>query len=116
MPFYTSVLTTTQFGVADILTQTANLLIPLAAVGICDGIFRFALDSSDGGEISERQVLSGGVAVLALGSALCVALVQILRLFDIFDGYVWLVAAYVLCANLHSAFANFLRAKGHTTP
>ena len=115
MPFYTSVLTTTQFGVADILTQTANLLIPLAAVGICDGIFRFALDSSDGGEISERQVLSGGVAVLALGSALCVALVQILRLFDIFDGYVWLVAAYVLCANLHSAFANFLRAKGHTT-
>ena len=114
MPFYTSVLSTEQFGVADILTQTANLLIPLAAVGICDGIFRFALDSSEDGEISERRVLSGGVAVLALGSAACVALVQILRVFDIFDGYVWLVAAYVLCANLHSAFANFLRAKGHT--
>lgn len=115
MPFYTSVLSTDQFGVSDILTQTANLLIPLAAIGICDGIFRFALDSSEHGEISERQVLSGGVLVLAVGSALCVAFVQALRLFDIFDGYVWLIAAYVLCANFHAAFANFLRAKGKTT-
>lgn len=115
MPFYTSVLSTEQFGVADILTQTANLLIPLAAIGICDGIFRFALDGSESSDVSERRVLSCGVAVLAVGSALCVAAVQLLRCFDIFSGYVWLVAAYVLCANLHLAFANFIRAQGHTT-
>ena len=114
MPFYTSVLSSEQFGVADIVTQTANLLIPLAAIGICDGIFRFALDSSEECNMRERQVLSGGVIVLVVGSALCVALVQVLRAFDIFDGYVWLIAAYVLCANFHTAFANFLRAKGKT--
>ena len=34
MPFYTSILSTAEFGTADLISQTANLLIPLAAVGI----------------------------------------------------------------------------------
>ena len=41
MPLYTALLSTEQFGVADILTQTANLLIPLSCLGIGDALFRF---------------------------------------------------------------------------
>ena len=47
MPLYTALLSTEEFGVADLVAQTANLLIPLAAVGICDGLFRFALDTEE---------------------------------------------------------------------
>ena len=47
MPLYTSILSTEQYGISDLLTQTANLIIPLACVGICDAIFRFAIDSED---------------------------------------------------------------------
>ena len=32
MPLYTAILSASEFGVADILTQTASLLMPLAAV------------------------------------------------------------------------------------
>ena len=37
MPLYTAVLSTSEFGVADLISQTANLINPLASVGICDG-------------------------------------------------------------------------------
>ena len=116
MPLYTSVLTTSEFGVADILTQTANLLIPLAAVGICDGLFRFVLDTGEGEDmLGERKgIFTSAVLVVILGGAVTVAAVQLLRLFSVFDGYVFLVAAYVICANLHSIAANFLRAIGKT--
>ena len=118
MPLYTAVLSTSEFGVADILTQTANLLMPLAAVGICDAIFRFVLDTGNGEDNAEdarKRIFTSAIAVLLGGGAVTVALVQILRIFDVFDGYVFLIAAYVICANLRLAAANFLRAIGKTT-
>ena len=111
MPFYTSILSTSDFGTADLIAQTANLLIPLAAVGICDGIFRFTLDSAT----DPKKTLSTGVAILALGSVTLCGVIQLLRLFDIFDGYILLIALYVIAANLHAAFAGYIRALGKTT-
>ena len=95
---------------ADLIAQTANLLIPLAAVGICDGIFRFALDSTE----DRRRILSTGVSILCIGSVLLVGLIQLLRLFDSFRGYIPLIAMYVIAANFHSAFAGYVRAQGRT--
>lgn len=115
MPLYTSILSASEYGVADILTQTANLIIPLAAVGICDSMLRFALDTEDGEDTEARKkIFSTGIFVLVCGSVLTVALIQLLRLFDTFDGYIWLVAAYVICSNFHSVTANFVRAMGRT--
>lgn len=116
MPLYTSVLSTSEFGVADILTQTANLLIPLAAVGICDGLFRFVLDTGETEDmLAERKsIFTSATLVVLLGGAVTVAAIQLLRFIDVFDGYIFLVAAYVICANLHSIAANFLRAIGKT--
>ncbi len=111
MPFYTSILSTAEFGTADLIAQTANLLIPLAAVGICDGIFRFALDSSE----EKGTILSTGVAILGVGSILLCGLIQLLRLFSALSGYVLLIAFYVIAANFHSAFAGYIRAQGRTT-
>ena len=114
MPLYTSILSAAEFGVADILTQTANLLIPLASVGICDAMFRFVLDTREGDGDGRRRIFSAGAVVLLAGGIATLGIVQALRAFDVFDGYIFLVAAYVICANLHSAAANFVRAIGNT--
>ena len=111
MPLYTALLSTEQYGTADILTQTANLLIPLAALGIGDGLFRFALDAD---ERRRRQIFTSALAVITLGALPLAAIIQALRLIDIYDGYIWLVFAYVCCANLHSVCANYIRACGKT--
>ena len=109
MPFYTSILSPEQFGTADIVTQTANMIIPIACIGICEGLFRFSLDAED-----KKKVFTTGICALTLGSVLMFLLLPLLSLFDIFDGYVLLIGAYVVCANFHSVCAHYVRAKGNT--
>ena len=46
MPLYTRILTNADFGVADLIIQTANLIIPVASLGIANAIIRFGLDKS----------------------------------------------------------------------
>ena len=114
MPLYTALLSTAEFGIADLVTQTANLIIPLAAVGICDGLFRFALDAK-GNERDEKCVFTSALLVIFIGSIVTLGVVQILRSVDALEKYVFVVAAYVICSNLHSISAQFVRALGKTT-
>lgn len=112
MPLYTAILSAEEFGVADLVAQTANLLIPLAAVGICDGLFRFTLDTEEG---DRKKVFTASITVLAIGSAVLALLAGILcGLSETLAAYLPLIVAYVVCANFHSAFAHYLRAKGYT--
>ncbi len=110
MPFYTLILSPEEFGIADLVAQTANMLIPIACIGICEGLFRFALDCED-----KKKVFTTGISVLCVGSAALLSLIWILNAFDDFKGYVPLIAAYVICANFHSACAQYIRAQGRTT-
>ena len=111
MPLYTALLSTQEFGTADILTQTANLLMPLAALGISDGLFRFALDAEPD---RRKRIFGSALLVIALGALPLALLVQLLGLFEIYSGYVWLVLAYICAANLHAVCANYLRACNRT--
>lgn len=109
MPFYTLILSPEQFGVADLVAQTANLIIPIACIGICEGLFRFSLDCED-----RKKVFSTGIFALSLGSACMFALLPLLGFFKDLNGYVLLIGCYVVCANFHSACAQYIRAQGRT--
>ena len=106
MPFYTGCLSPSQYGTADLISQTANLLIPLACAGICDGLFRFTLDSG----ADKPSVLRTSMRMLLLSLAAFLVLSPLLFLVDFFDGYAWLVIVYVLSANIHSVCAQYVRA------
>lgn len=44
MPIYTLVLTTEEFGLADLLNNSLQLVMPVLTLSITDAVFRFALD------------------------------------------------------------------------
>ena len=110
MPLYTSILSTEQYGVSDLITQAANLLIPLACVGICDAVFRFAIDSED-----RKKVFSTALCIIFAGALALCLFAPVISLIDYFDGYVWLICLYVISANLHTVAAQYLRARGQVT-
>lgn len=110
MPLYTGILSPAEYSAADLISQTANLLMPLACIGITDGVFRFAMDK----EADKRQVLSSGLAVLALAGLVFIALSPLVGLIDYFREHVWLIAAYVISANVHSICAQYVRARDKT--
>ena len=110
LPLYTAYLTPEMYSAADLISQMSNLLIPLACLGITDGVFRFAMDR----ERDHREVFTTGFAIL-LGGAVFFALVSpALLLIDTFRDYVWLIVCYVLAADFHSLCAQYLRAQGRT--
>ena len=114
MPFYTRWLMPAEFSTADLIAQTANLLIPLACIGIIDGIFRFTLD----GEEERKKTFTSGLFVLFISSVIFILFTLVFNLFfdlDEINSYVALVAGYVIAANFHSAIAQYIRAKGMTT-
>lgn len=111
MPLYTAYLSSAQYGSADIISQSANLLMPLISLGICEAVFRFALDS----EYDRSHVLSCGLTIIIAGAAVAYILFPLLNLIAYFEGYMWLIILYAFSANLHSLFAQYIRACGMTT-
>ncbi len=111
MPLYTACLSPEQYSVADLISQTANLLIPFACAGIAEGIFRFAMEELE----DKKKVFSSGLFVLLVMSLIFLCLSPLLGLYRMLDSYVWLVVLYVLAANLHSVVAQYIRAKGNMT-
>ena len=106
MPLYTACLSSAEFGVADILMQTANLIIPIAVIGIADGLFRFTIDAEPS---RRKQIFTISVITLLIGMLPLALLIQICGFFSVYKGYVWLVFFYICAANLHLIAANYVR-------
>ena len=108
--FYTGALSPSDYGTADLIMQTANLLIPIASLGITNGVFRFALD-----RVSQRKtVFTGGLITILLGSAVLLLACPLLSYSSSLKEYAVLICAYTLASNLHSLCAQYVRAEGKT--
>ncbi len=112
LPLYTACLDKSQYSQADIITQTANLLLPLLAVGMVDGIFRFAMDARD--EEGRASVFCVSFWAVLGGSALALCLIPLFGGLHFFGSYGWLIPFYVIASNFHSCAAHFLRGCGKT--
>ncbi len=115
--FYTAYLSPADYSTADLIANMANLLIPLACVGISEGIFRNAA-AKDGDKeaflTNGLAVLLGGSMMFLGGTLICLCLSPLFNLFSFLEGSVWLVVLYVLSANLHSVVSQYLCAVGRT--
>ncbi len=110
MPLYTACLSEAQYSTADLITQLANLLIPLACLGISEGIFRNAAAK----EGDKEAFFSSGVAILGISTLGFLLLSPLLLLLEYFAPYVWLIVLFVLCSNIHSVCAQYVCAIGKT--
>ena len=108
-PFYTRVLSSTEYGITDLLIQTGNLIIPIASVGIANGVIRYGLERS----ANKASVFTTGILVTLAGFFVLALISPLLDQLTFLSGYVRLVLLYVLAANLHSICNQFARALGH---
>ena len=63
MPIYTAVLSPDQYNTADLIVNTANLLLPIVALGIFNAVDRFGLDRS----VRKSEVFSMGLMTVLCG-------------------------------------------------
>ena len=89
VPFYTNVLSTKDYGTADIIATTSNLLIFAVTICIADSVMRFSMD----GKERRYGVFRYGIEVMLWGC--CLAGIGI-GVFAFFNPTNWKVAYYIL--------------------
>lgn len=106
VPFYTFVLTKSQFGIVDLLTTTVNMLLPIVTLSAFDAVFRFVLDKNG----TEDAVLTNGFFISCLGSFLGILIIPILVFLRVpLPGYIYLL---LVSGAFLSLMLNFVRAIG----
>ncbi len=105
VPFYVHFLSDAEYGVVDLITQTANLLIPLVSLGIASAVLRFGLDQSS----DKKAVFSTGVAAILIGFLLFLLTVPILLQVQIIGEYTLLLLFYVFIGCFRLLCTNFVR-------
>ena len=108
IPIYTAVLTTTEYGPADLINTTGILLIYILTVNIADSVLRFSIEKVEDSE----KILSFGIKVLFTGTIICALLLGLACYVELSN---WPVIYYVfiflffVSSAFYQIMTNYLR-------
>lgn len=94
-------------GLAKILSQYANLLIPFVSMGMSNAIIRFGLDKGN----SEKQVFTNGLLTILGGFGLLVVLWPAVQFLPDMAQYGLLIYIYILMSCLRTLCTQFVRSR-----
>ncbi len=109
MRLYTGCLTSEEYGAADILYQTVNVLYPIVTLSMADAVIRFGMEKNT----DKRQVYTVAVCSTMAGLGVLALLSPVFNLFDMYKDYSFILYVYCLFSCLKQITANFIRAKGY---
>lgn len=105
VPFYTSILSTADYGTADLITTTVLLVLPIFSMLMDEAVLRFALDSSS----DKKQVFSTAMALSTLGFFAAMCFSPIVLFFDGLRPYYWFVVLYYISSWLYNICSFYVR-------
>jgi len=105
IPFYTSVLTTNEYGIADLMTTTINLISPFFTALICEATIRFALDKDK----DKSQVFTGSFTIVTIGFVAMTLFSPFILASNNLKKYYLLFVIYYFAVNLHNLVSQFAR-------
>lgn len=109
MPLYTAILTTSEYGVGEVLNSTIELLFPLATLSITEAVFRFSIDD----DFDSKAIFSIGFKTILYGMFVSTLLGTIIQKLFYYK-YTWHIIAMLGAYSFKMLFANYARAIGHT--
>ena len=108
LPLYTFVLTTGDYGTADLMTTAVSLLLPVLTINIQDAVLRFALDKRYG----QQQVLSVAIRVVGIGTGILLFLLGLgyqSGLLRVEEQYLFFLIATFVSHSLYNVFSMYLK-------
>lgn len=111
VPLYTYILSTKEYGTADVLSTTVSLAMPILTLSISDSVLRFTMDDV----YTKQDVISSAIRVLWKSSLLLVIILLITFRLGIFNldkfYYIFIFISFVLNV-LNNIFNLYLKGKG----
>ena len=111
VPLYTSVLSTSEYGIADLITNTVNLLYPILTLSIMEATLRFSFDK----EMPKDEVLVNSLFVVSIAEIVLIILTPIVKLYFVSLGEYWIWFLIVFLGfNLQQVISQFVKGMGKT--
>ena len=107
IPLYTNVLTTTEYGVVDLVVTVGTVAVPVLTLNISESVMRFALDK----DADKQKITQIGTGVLLIGMLVGLFIFPICRSFDKISQYSLLVYLYVIASAASQIYLCDLRGK-----
>lgn len=101
-------LTTSQYGISDIVIQTSTILIPIISCDIASSLFRFGMDKAE----SKKDVFSNSFFVIMIGFLVWGILYPILSQFEFAGGKLTFIYLLTFSQILQLAAKEFVRSIG----
>lgn len=103
VPIYTHILSTSSFGISDLINTTVSMLLPLISLNIFAAVFRWSLENNS----DEELIFSNGLFITAIGLLFSVLVGCVLLAFRV--KYVWAIGVNLGGVLLLNHFQNFAR-------
>lgn len=107
IPLYTNVLTTTEYGVVDLVVTVVTVAVPVLTLNISESVMRFALDK----DADKQKITQIGTGVLLIGMLVGLLVFPICRSFDKISQYSLYVYLYVIASAASQMYLCDLRGK-----
>ena len=114
-PLYTAVLLTEEYGIADLINTTVNLIYPVLTLAITDATLRYSLDK----DCSKRAVLGNSIVITILSLLLLIAFYPVISMLNseitvqLSKYWGYFVVTYAMY-NFHLCLSNFVKGIGKT--
>lgn len=113
MPFVTRMMGTGDYGSADLIQQTVNVLIPVVTLQVNSAALRFSLDRAK----NKADVFTVGVRTTLIGFAIFLFFSYPISLITINDfnlgEYILLIVLFVLVSSFRQLCQQFVRGSGY---
>lgn len=105
VPVYTAALVTSDYGIADLVSTVATIIVPIITLNISEAVMRFSLDE----DADCDQIMSIGITIAFISSAIGLISVPIVGLIDTIRDFRWYVAGYCIVHGLYQVAVCYLR-------
>lgn len=105
VPFYTSILSTSEYAIADLITTTVNLVYPLASLSIASAVLRFCLDGAHNKNDIYSISLWIDILGLILTSILLIIIIPVTELAD----YKYYLIAYLIGYTIYYLLLQYAK-------
>lgn len=110
VPFYTYCLTAAEYGEADLVSTTVNLVAPFVMIGMNEAVLRYCVSQ----EADYSTIASSSLFALSIGCVVSLLLFPILSQFSVIGDNIALFFALLLLTCFNGVFLQFLRGIGKT--
>ncbi len=108
VPLYTSVLSTSEYGMYDLIVSTVSLIVPILSLNIIDAVMRYMMDRKySHNEVATIGIVHVSISIFLVGSALFIC--ECFKIFSQINGFKLLIFGYYVTYIINQYLIQFAK-------